>query len=108
MNSEGESTQDRQAEWDWQGPAQLEPESQVLVAPQFPDSHPHEAHRWASGFPGLRLPVGEADCVDAAVSDLPAEVDLAALPRWMRAAPEHGPPEELEFEAGSGPANDWE
>ena len=103
-----ESTRDLQAEWDWQGPAQLEPESQVLVEPQFPDSHPHDAHRWASGFPGLRLPVGEADFVDAAVSDLPAEVDLAALPRWMRAAPEHGPPEELEFEAGSGPANDRE
>ena len=79
MNSEGESTRDLQAEWDWQGPAQLEPESQVLVAPQF---------------------------VDVPTSDIPPELDFA-LPRWMR-APEHGPPEELEFEAGSGPANDRE
>jgi hypothetical protein len=74
VNSEGESTRGWRAEWDWQRPAQvqveLEVESQALVEPEF---------------------------VDTAVSDLPAEVDLAALPRWMRAVPEQGPPEELEF-----------
>jgi hypothetical protein len=58
--------------------------------------------------PGPSPPWGEADCVDATVSDLPAEVDLSALPRWMRAVPEQGPPEGLEFEAGRGPANDWD
>ena len=81
MNTEGESTRDRQEEWDWQRPAQLELDSQALVEPEF---------------------------VDTAVSDLPAEVDLAALPRWMRAVPEQGPPDELEFEAGRGPASDWD
>ena len=58
--------------------------------------------------PGQSLPWGEADCVDATVSALPAEVDLAALPRWMRAVPEQGPPEELAFEAGRGPVEDWD
>jgi hypothetical protein len=85
VNSEGESTRGWRAEWDWQRPAQvqveLEVESQALVEPEF---------------------------VDTAVSDLPAEVDLAALPRWMRAVPEQGPPEELEFEAGRGPAEEWD
>jgi hypothetical protein len=48
------------------------------------------------------------DFVDAAGSALPAEVDLDALPRWMKSVPEQRPPEELEFEAGSGPASDWD
>jgi hypothetical protein len=44
---------------DWQRPAvELEVESQDLVEPEF---------------------------VDVVVSDLPAEVDLSSLPRWIRA-----------------------
>jgi hypothetical protein len=85
VNSEGESTRDWRAEWEWQRPAEaqaeLEVESQVLVEPDF---------------------------ADAVVSELPAEVDLDALPRWMKSAPEQGPPDELEFEAGRGPADDWD
>jgi hypothetical protein len=89
VNSEDESTRLWRAEWDWQRPAEaqaqvqaeLDVESQALVEPEF---------------------------VDAAVSELPSEVDLAALPRWMRAGPEQGPPEALEFEAGRGPATDWD
>jgi hypothetical protein len=46
----------------------------------------------------------EPEFVETVVSGLPAEVDLSALSRWMRA----GPHEELEFEAGRGPANEWE
>jgi hypothetical protein len=57
---------------EWQRPPQLELESQALVVPEF---------------------------VDAAAG-LPAEVDLEALPRWMRVVPEQGPPEKPEFEAG--------
>jgi hypothetical protein len=53
--------------------------------------------------PGQSPPWGEADCVDATVSDLPAEVDIEALPRWMRAVPEQGPPFELKF--GTRPTN---
>ena len=48
----------------------------------------------------------DLDSVDATPSDLPAELDWAALPRWMRAVPEQGPPDEQECEAGSGPG--WE
>ena len=40
---------------------------------------------------------------DEAASDLPPELDWAALPRWMRAVPEQGPPDEVESQAGSGP-----
>ena len=50
----------------------------------------------------------EAELVDAAVSDLPSKIDLDALPRWMTAGQEQGPPNELEFEAGRGPATDWD
>jgi hypothetical protein len=87
VNCEGEPTRLWRAEWDWQRPAQvqvqaeLEVESQALLEPEF---------------------------VEADDSDIPAEVDLSALPRWMRAVPEQGPPEELEFEAGSGPVEDWD
>ena len=50
----------------------------------------------------------DSDIVDDVASDQPPEVDFEQLPRWMRAVPEQGPPDELEFEAGSGPADDWE
>ena len=43
------------------------------------------------------------ELTDEPTTDLPAELDVAALPRWMRAVPEQGPPEEEEWEAGSGP-----
>ena len=79
MNCEGESTRPRQTKWDSPQPAQSERESQALLVPEF---------------------------VDAVVSALPAEVNLSALPRWMRAVPEQGPPEELEFKARHGPAKD--
>jgi hypothetical protein len=58
VKSEDESTRDWQAEWAWQRPAQAqvqaEVESQDLVEPEF---------------------------VDAAVSELPVEIDRSALPR---------------------------
>jgi hypothetical protein len=44
-----------------------------------------------------------SDFIDAPACDLPGEVDVAALPRWMRAVPEQGPPDEQECKAGSGP-----
>ena len=58
----GETTRLWHAEWGWQRPAQaqVEPDSQALFEPEF---------------------------VEAAVSDLPAEVDLEALLRWMTAMP---------------------
>ena len=43
------------------------------------------------------------DFMDEPTSDLPPELDWAALPRWMRAVSEQGPPEEEQCEAGSGP-----
>ena len=58
--------------------------------------------------PFLDEPPPDFDFVDPTVSDLPPELDFEQLPRWMRAVPEQGPPEELEFQAGSGPADDWE
>ena len=51
VNSDGEPTWLWRAAWDWPRPAQLEPESQVLVEPEL---------------------------VDVGVSDLPAEVDFSA------------------------------
>ena len=42
--------------------------------------------------------------VDAPASDEPCEVDIEALPRWMRAGLERGPPEGGETQAGPGPA----
>jgi hypothetical protein len=46
------------------------------------------------------------ELTDEPASDLPSELEVAALPRWMRAVPEQGPPDEQEWEAGSGPG--WE
>ena len=53
-------------------------------------------------------PAADFDFVDPDVSDLPPELDFERLPRWMRSVPEQGPPDEPEFEAGSGPAADFE
>jgi hypothetical protein len=41
----------------------------------------------------------DLDFVAADVSDLPPEVDIEQFLRWMRAVPEQGPLEVLEFEA---------
>ena len=70
--------------WEWQRPA---------VTPDFEPPPPDFESPPDQGF--------------EAASDLPPELDWTALPRWMRAVPEQGPPEAVECDAGSGP-DAWE
>ena len=80
MDYEGESTWDRQAQWDRQRPPQVGIESQVLAESEF---------------------------VDAAVSNLRRSSTSMPCPSEC-AVPKQGTAQGVEFEAVRGPTNAWD